>query len=257
MKELITDSFIANFIKDMPWLLYTVNWIKTINIPLWGFWIIQCSAISMFTYIIYLGVSKKRKTINIQLSEDSPKASQELSTTKSVYKKPDKHEIPQEASVEQIVNGNQQAQPTRQGIISDYKNVIASRVYNNSNDYKAANVNNTKITEAGNEYNYWLLPDKTKGWIEIDLGGEYTIEKVKILNTKNGESEDRWTEEYTLELKDSSKSIVKTTKSRFPDHHVWKEHEFLKIHKVHYVRLNIDSFGTRGGGINEIDVYGS
>jgi hypothetical protein len=56
--------------------------------------------------------------------------------------------------------------------------------------------------------NYWLLPNETPGWVQIDLRDVFNIEVVRILNCNNGHGNDRATKDFRLEIKDPSDTVV-------------------------------------------------
>jgi F5/8 type C domain len=56
--------------------------------------------------------------------------------------------------------------------------------------------------------NYWILPNRTAGWWQVDLGGEFLISAIEIYNTNNGISNDRGTQDFRIEILDSARKVV-------------------------------------------------
>jgi hypothetical protein len=47
---------------------------------------------------------------------------------------------------------------------------------------------------------YWLLPDRTSGWLEVRIAPGRRIERVRLINSHNPPHGDRATRDYQLEI---------------------------------------------------------
>jgi hypothetical protein len=64
------------------------------------------------------------------------------------------------------------------------------------------------LYDAVNGGNYWLLPNETPGWWQVDLNRTFDIELVRILNCNNGRANDRATKDFRLEIRDDAGTVV-------------------------------------------------
>ncbi|KJR41624.1 hypothetical protein MCHI_002478 [Candidatus Magnetoovum chiemensis] len=118
---------------------------------------------------------------------------------------------------------------------------------------------NDEINESYVKYNYWLLPDKTTGWVEFIFDQEYIIKEIAILNTYHRAHKDRAAIDYEIYLIDSNKAEgVKEDKileDKLPFYPKWKKHIFYDdSHIATALRINIQSFYKQGAGINEVKI---
>jgi hypothetical protein len=58
------------------------------------------------------------------------------------------------------------------------------------------------------EIDYWLLPDYSTGWIKVDLGKVYELNKIRWLNTHNNSGNDRATTDWRLEISDDGSNYT-------------------------------------------------
>lgn len=112
--------------------------------------------------------------------------------------------------------------------------------------------------ESGNSY--WLLPDKTTGWIEIDLARDYAITKVRYLNTHNGSCRDRATKKFHIAVSASGEFsgeevVVAEGEMPFTSSPVFQETILSNPVPGRYVRFYVDDYYEWGGGLNELEVY--
>jgi hypothetical protein len=112
--------------------------------------------------------------------------------------------------------------------------------------------------ESGNSY--WLLPDKSNGWIEIDLASDYAITKFRYLNTHNGSCGDRATKKFHIAVSNSGEFsgeeiIVAEGEMPFTFSPDFQETTLSNPVPGRYVRFYVDEYYEWGGGLNELEVY--
>ena len=64
--------------------------------------------------------------------------------------------------------------------------------------------------------NFWLLPNETSGWLEIDLRKTFKIHSIRLLNTNNGVSNDRGTKDFRIEIRNDKGEVVHTVSGVLP-----------------------------------------
>jgi len=107
---------------------------------------------------------------------------------------------------------------------------------------------------------YWLLPDKTNGWVEIDLAREYAIVKFRFLNTQNGSCKDRATRKFHIAVSSSGifggeEIVVSEGEMPFSSSPTFQEATLSNPVLGRYVRFYVDEYYEWGGGLNELEVY--
>ncbi|MHC1629950.1 MAG: discoidin domain-containing protein, partial [Methanoculleaceae archaeon] len=126
------------------------------------------------------------------------------------------------------------------------------------NPFTANRVTDGSITET--EPDYWLLPNNTIGWIRVDLLDPFFIDEIRWLNTHNSGSNDRGATDWRMM---ASKDGVGYTEiasgtEEFSENPSWVVINGLPEEiSYRYLRLLIDGYHNRGGGINEIEVVGT
>jgi hypothetical protein len=106
--------------------------------------------------------------------------------------------------------------------------------------------------EAASLYNHWLLPERTAGWIRLDLGGAYELDEIALLNTRNGLGADRRTRRYHLELVDAK--APEPIAGVLPPYPRWQHHPLASTATA--VIVHIDDFEGVGGGLDEVTLVG-
>lgn len=121
---------------------------------------------------------------------------------------------------------------------------------------------------------YWLLPPKSHGWVNIDLGGEKTVSTVRILNTADAGYMTRATTKYHVEFIDDQGQAVMIGSGDFKYPYPvssWQEMN-CEPRKARHVRVVVDGYYLEGsanqaaelerregfsvgGGLNEIQVF--
>lgn len=107
---------------------------------------------------------------------------------------------------------------------------------------------------------YWLLPDKTTGWIEIDLAHNYALTKLRYLNTHNGLCADRGTKRFHIAVSNSGmfageEVVVAEGEMPFSTSPTFQETTLAEPIQGRYVRFYVDDYYEWGGGLNELEVY--
>lgn len=129
---------------------------------------------------------------------------------------------------------------------------------------------------------YWLLPNQTTGWWQVDLGAAYPIGLVEILNCNNNGSNDRGTRDFHLEILDASSNVVFTQAGILPftsfsspsNPTVPYVLDLAAAVNGRYVKVYVDSWyptrndpswpyptvpssntSNEGGGLNDVRVY--
>src|SRR5439155_6379857 len=100
---------------------------------------------------------------------------------------------------------------------------------------------------------YWILLDGTSGWIRLDLPGESRLNRVSLLNTRNGLGFDRRTRAYRVELIGPGGSS--SFPGDLPAYPRWGQLD-LPGTPVTAVVVHIDGHDGRGGGLDEISLEG-
>jgi hypothetical protein len=109
---------------------------------------------------------------------------------------------------------------------------------------------------------YWLLAEKQTGWVQIDLKKAYKITKIRWLNTHNGTCMDRATMKYHIAVSQSDYLVNEETIIAEGKMNIQIEPQFEEkimdgtiIGK--YIRFYVDEYYGNGGGLNELEVYGT
>jgi hypothetical protein len=139
---------------------------------------------------------------------------------------------------------------------------------------------------------YWLLPEGKLGHVELELALPATVERVRLLNTSNAGLNDFATHHFRVELYGAEHRLLASKEGRFgevfdrpfrqaffvpkwlshypatfagmlepgltvPFGDGWKEAVFERVPDVHAIRVVITKYWGIGGGLNEVQVYGS
>jgi hypothetical protein len=138
---------------------------------------------------------------------------------------------------------------------------------------------------------YWLLPPRTEGHVEIELGEAADVDLVRLLNTSNAGLNDFATIGFRMELYDDERRPLASKEGTFgrvfdrafrqafvvpewfhaytasfagmlepgvrvPFGDGWQEVRFGGVPGVRFVRVCVTSAWALGGGLNEVQVYG-
>jgi hypothetical protein len=108
---------------------------------------------------------------------------------------------------------------------------------------------------------YWLLPQATTGYVDIDLGDIYGVTMVRFANTHHGPRYNRATEDYEILV--SPTGAFTGEETTFDSGSGTLETDLL-FHQTdattpaagQYIRFTVDTYHSLGGGLNELEVYG-
>ena len=108
---------------------------------------------------------------------------------------------------------------------------------------------------------YWLLPQGTTGYIDVDLGEVYGLTTLRWANTHHGPRYTQATEDYEILV---STTGAFTGEEELFDYGSGDMETELMFHQVEsaspvpgrYIRITVDSYHSMGGGLNELEVYG-
>lgn len=119
-------------------------------------------------------------------------------------------------------------------------------------------------TSAFGSDGYWLLPDHSTGWIEVDLAlprpedyAGLTAEKVVVWNQHNAEANDRGAREFDLVLLLGDREVFRQKDVPSP----WRPNEdtqmTIELPEIGFdrVRVEIDKFHGHSGGLAEVQVF--
>ena len=109
---------------------------------------------------------------------------------------------------------------------------------------------------------YWLLADQRLGWVQVDLGADYDISRIRWLNTHNGTCQDRATTRYHIEVSTDPNNAtggreVARGNMDIETNPSFMEKSFTPAVVGRYVRFVVDDYYRNGGGLNELEVYGT
>ena len=158
----------------------------------------------------------------------------------------------------------------------------ASSVWENNPKLLPENVIDDSAYDDVEQKNYWLLPNETTGWWQVDLGAEFDISTIKVFNCNNGLANDRGTKDFRLEIRDATQEVVHTASGVLPFTSmssaarpiVPRVLDLAKPVRGRYVKIYVDSWyptrtdpswpyptiessdpGNQGGGLNEVQVF--
>jgi hypothetical protein len=138
---------------------------------------------------------------------------------------------------------------------------------------------------------YWLLPEETPGWVELELKAPAAVRLVRLLNTSNAGLNDFAAHTFRVELFGRSHKLLAAKDGAFgkvfdrpfrqaffepkwfsryaetfagmlepgatvPFGDGWKEIAFDGVKDAAFVRVTITKYWGIGGGLNEVQVYG-
>ena len=169
----------------------------------------------------------------------------------------------QDADSDGVVDANDNCPTVSNSSQADYDAIIVpanTYVITSSAEFSSAFVDD-KI--ADDNVGYWLLPNYTTGWVQIDLGSAKNIYAIIWQNTNNPNYNDRGTNAYSIYGSTSSTGIgSKTTSTLLTSGtaalgNFWNVEQTLPTSQFRYIRFYVDSYYGFGGGVNEIDIYES
>ncbi len=127
--------------------------------------------------------------------------------------------------------------------------------------FPPSNVNDGRLDDTGvpRDWSFWLLPEKSTGWVMIDLEAVELISSIDIQNTHNRWYDDRAAKDFRIEtsIDGDAFSPLIDGELAVPSKHETIPFETFEFDPVRarYVKLYIDTYKQSGGGINEIRIY--
>jgi hypothetical protein len=118
--------------------------------------------------------------------------------------------------------------------------------------YSIYNLFDNSITEDSCA-DYWLLPNKEIGNIEIKLSRSEKISALNILNTRNGKNVDRSTEKIFITFRNND-ILVNSREYKLQAYPFWTKIEFENPLEIDNVIIEILEFNGLGAGLNEIQI---
>ncbi len=103
-------------------------------------------------------------------------------------------------------------------------------------------------------HTYWLLPDRSRGWVQVDLLQSYSIVKLRWLNTHNGTCGDRATTSVTGRYEGEEHTVHNGSMS-FSRTPTFEEIVLSAPVTARFVRFYVNDYYNWGGGLNEVEVY--
>ncbi len=131
--------------------------------------------------------------------------------------------------------------------------VTASSTLTGARRTLAAHVQDRATVETYTLDNFWLLEDGKTGWLRLDLGRPTYVDRIDVLNTRNGMGNDRATQSYRIELAGEGGST--SLAGLLPAYPEWQSHP-LDRPVVTSVVIHVDSWRGQGGGLNEVVIHG-
>ncbi len=127
----------------------------------------------------------------------------------------------------------------------------ASAVFNDRARYQAEKVLDHDPSSE------WLLPNKSRGWLELVFDQPRRVEKVRILNAVNGRRRDRGTKDFIVQVYRRGNRI-RSFAGTFPSVQARRTRReqfiFVGLSEVSKVRVEVRSWHKHGGGFAEVSV---
>jgi len=109
----------------------------------------------------------------------------------------------------------------------------------------------------GNTETEWLLPNKTKGWIDLEFDPPRRVNRIGILNAVNGGHRDRSTKAYRIEVYARGRRIrtIGGSFTGLQSRRAQRERfVYLGVSRVEKIRVHVLSYSGKGAGIAEITI---
>lgn len=120
--------------------------------------------------------------------------------------------------------------------------------------YVATALDDRHVLEACEDY--WLLPEGRKGGVTLKLAGPERVAEVALLDTRGGGRGDRGAKSVRVSLLHEGRRVHEQVvkPEPFP---VWTRYRLAQPVLASEVRIDIEEFRGRGGGLNEVKIYRS
>jgi RHS repeat-associated protein len=151
-------------------------------------------------------------------------------------------------------------------------NVAPGRNTTSSGDYSASynsgHIIDGSYAESG-AVDYWLPPANqdvnNPAWVQVDLGSSYVVNGMRFLPTRDGNSLLWATRNWHITVSNDNVVWTDVARGSLPgavkvngqwSPMLWNEVK-MSPSLVRYVRFYVDSYSGYGGGLNELQVYGT
>ena len=105
--------------------------------------------------------------------------------------------------------------------------------------------------------NYWIAPPGKPAWIECWLDDRYTVDSMRILNTRHGLRKDAFTIAYRVVFTDSDGAAI-VFEDKLPPYPDWQIRDFgsSPLQNIVSARIELTEMAPQGGGLNEVVFLG-
>ncbi|MBF0622121.1 MAG: tandem-95 repeat protein, partial [Magnetococcales bacterium] len=143
-------------------------------------------------------------------------------------------------------------------LVSQNKPVTASGYYGNMDYFHPSGITDGNLTDE--YYAIWETNNGQTGWVTIDLGQEYLISQLKVMNSDNRHHGDRGTRDFRIEIWGESTSATTVVDNTLSDPRGLTTHPFYTYNVTpiagQYVKFYVDSYYGSSAALNEIQAYG-
>ncbi|MEF7617131.1 discoidin domain-containing protein [Aquincola sp. MAHUQ-54] len=141
------------------------------------------------------------------------------------------------------------------------KATSSSSIYDDR--FVSGNVVDGNIIDSDSPFGYWLSGEGGVAgeWVQVDLGGQFSIDSFSLFNTHNRDWQDRGIQGFTLSVSADGTAFTDVASTSFTNAQ-WLDQTALSIDPAstvlgRYVRVTANScFGCSGVGLAELQVYG-
>ncbi|WP_193771144.1 putative Ig domain-containing protein, partial [Candidatus Magnetaquicoccus inordinatus] len=150
--------------------------------------------------------------------------------------------------------------------IAQGKSVVGVSLNGNDPQWGVAKLVDGSYAENGNPSDYWLSPEDGS-WVQVDLGQSHLIDKIDLINTHNGGSNERSTQNWRLQIFNADSIQIYTVDGTMANTGALQlpAGAPLPVTTVdipdtmdgRYVRFTVLTHYDAGGGLSELLVYGA
>lgn len=131
-----------------------------------------------------------------------------------------------------------------------FKNITASAEM--SQDFAATHIDDFSVTE-DTCTDFWLLPNNTPGYVDIEFTDRESVAKINVLNTRNSYYLDRGALEVNIILYNNGERVFSEPRTLATYPH-WNEIALKSPVIADTARIEILSSVGHGGGLNEVKI---
>ncbi|GMV39898.1 MAG: hypothetical protein AMXMBFR64_16140 [Myxococcales bacterium] len=107
---------------------------------------------------------------------------------------------------------------------------------------------------------YWLAPNGAKdAHVTVDLGAPHVVDRIRVINTRNGSFNDRSTKDYRLGISMDGVTFTVVASGTLADDDwtTWVTSTLAPPLVARHVRFYADTYFGSGAGLGELEVYGT